>query len=132
MDLKRAVPSLTAALLAAESFAIWATFSLLPLWSARPRIREAWDTDIYWSAGMPLLLLSVAVAGFASKDAPWKLALWTAAGHSAGVAMVSPGGADFGLLPLALILVGAPAFGVFTGAAFAGRWLRRKMRPGAA
>jgi len=111
-------------LLAAEAFAIWAFFSAMLLLSGHARIREAWDTRSYWVIGVPLLVLSLAAAGYASKDEPWKLALWTVAGHFLGVLLVSKRGTDLGLLPLALVLIGLPAFGVFTLAAFIGRWLR--------
>jgi hypothetical protein len=111
-------------LLAIEAFAIWAFFSAMPLLSGHARIREAWDTSAYWVIGVPLLVLSLGAAGYASEDKPWKLALWTLAGHFLGVLLVSTRGTDFGLLPLALVLIGLPAFGVLTLAAFIGRWLR--------
>jgi hypothetical protein len=112
-------------ILAAEGFALWAFFSLLPLWSGGRGIREAWDTEFYWMFGVPLLLLSVAAAGFLSREPPWRLALWPIAGHALAMAIVSKPGTDLGLLPLAIVLIGLPAFALFVGAAALGRALRR-------
>jgi hypothetical protein len=111
-------------ILAAEGFALWAFFSTLPLLMGGRGIREAWDTGLYWSVGVPLLLVSVAAAGFLSREAPWKLALWPIAGHALAMAIVSKSGTDLGLLPLAIMLIGLPAFVLFFGAAVLGRRLR--------
>jgi hypothetical protein len=116
--------SLSGLLLATEAFAIWAFFTVMPLITGNGRIREAWDTHAYWVVGIPLLVLSLAVAGYASKDKPWKLALWTLAGNFLAVLLVSKRGTDFGLLPLVLVLIGVPAFGALTLAAYIARWLR--------
>jgi hypothetical protein len=118
------MPSFAGLFLAAAGFAVWAVFSTLPLFTSGRGIREAWDTESYWLIGVPLLLLSVAAAGFATKEAPWKLALWPIAGHFLAMLIVSKPGTDLGLLPVALIVIGLPAFGVFTGLASLGRRLR--------
>jgi hypothetical protein len=116
-------------LLAIEAFAIWVFFSVLPLMTGHAGIREAWDTDAYWSIGVPLLVLSVAAAGYASNSGAWKLALWTLAGHFLAMLLVPGHGGDLGLLPLALVLIGIPAFGALTLAAYVGLWLRRWLDP---
>jgi hypothetical protein len=116
--------SITGLLLAAASFAVWAVFSTLPLFTGGRGIREAWDTQSYWLVGVPLLLLSVTAAGFATKEAPWRLALWPIAGHFLAMLIVAKPGTDLGLIPVALIFIGLPAFGVFTGLAYFGRRLR--------
>jgi hypothetical protein len=117
--------SSAAALLAAEGFAVWAVFSTLPLLTGAPGIREAWDTNAYWSLGLPVLMLSVAAAGAFAPDSPWKLAAWAVAGHFLGVLLITKSGTGFGLLPLTLVFVGLPMFGVLAGFGWAGRGLRR-------
>jgi hypothetical protein len=126
MSLRNFIPSLAAAILAIESFTIWAVFSALPAVTGRPGIREAWDTAAYWRQGVPLLLASIAVAGFVSKDKPVALAGWTVAGHFLGIFLIAKPGSDFGLLPLTLAFIGPPAFGLLTGIA----WLAQRLRRG--
>jgi hypothetical protein len=70
-------------------------------------------------------VIAVAAAGYFTREALWKLALWPIAGHVLAMVLVRPAGADFGLLPLALILIGLPAFVVFIGLAYAGRIFTR-------
>ena len=119
----RNMASLSGALLAAEAFAVWTAFAL-PLFTGRATIREAWDTPAYWEFGVPVLLLSLVAAGYFSKEAPWKLALWTLAGHFLAMWLVNKPGTDLGLLPLTLVLIGAPAFGVLAVLAYVGRALK--------
>jgi hypothetical protein len=119
----RSLPS-SGLLLAIAAFAIWSLFSAMPLFSGQTHIREAWDTSAYWMVGIPLLVLAVAAAGYVGEDSPWKLALWTLAGHFLAMLVVSKPGTDLGLLPLALALIGLPAFGALMLVAYFGRWLR--------
>ena len=114
-----------AALLAVEGFAVWAVFSTLPLLTGAAGIREAWDTNAYWSLGLPVLMLSVAAAGAFAPNSPWKLAAWAVAGHFLGVLLIAKSGTSFALLPLTLVFVGLPLFGVLAGFGWAGRGLRR-------
>jgi hypothetical protein len=111
------------ALLAAEAFAIWTLFAL-PLFTGRKSIREAWDTSAYWEFGVPVVLLSLVAAGYLSKQAPWKLALWTLAGHFLAMGLVSKPGTDLGLLPLALLFFGLPAFGLLVVLGYVGRAIK--------
>jgi hypothetical protein len=119
------MPLISGLLLATSGFAVWAVFSALPLFMGGRGIREAWDTQLYWVIGVPLLLLAVTAAGYVTREAPWKLALWPIAGHFAGMLLVSPAGTDLGLLPVALIFIGLPAFAAFIGLAYFGRMLAR-------
>jgi len=125
MPVKPFFASSAAALLAAEGFAVWAVFSTLPLLTGAPGIREAWDTNAYWSLGLPVLMLSVAAAGALSAESPWRLAAGAVAGHFLGVLLIAKSGTGFGLLPLTLVFVGVPMFGIFAGFGWAGRGLRR-------
>ena len=99
----------------------------MPAVTGRPGIREAWDTNAYWTQGVPLLLAAVAAAGFIARDKPWALAAWTVIGHFVGLLTIRKTGSDFGLLPLALVFIGAPAFGLFTGVAWLASLLRRML-----
>ena len=121
------VPSAAAAL-AAEGFAIWALFSTLPLLAGSPAIREAFDTNVYWSLGLPVLMLSVAAAGAFSAESPWRLAAAAVAGHFLGMLAVHPAGNGFGLLPLTLAFIGLPLFGLLAGFGWAGRGVRHLVR----
>src|SRR5689334_5994030 len=52
--------------LALVGFAVWTAFSLWPV-TTQPgqpfRIREAWDTAMFWRVGVPLMLLAQAIGG---------------------------------------------------------------------
>lgn len=114
---------LPGALLAAEAFAIWTAFAL-PLFTGRAAIREAWDTPAYWEFGVPVLLLSLVAAGYFSKQAPWKLALWTLAGHFLAMWLVNKPGTGLGLLPLTLLFIGVPGFVVLAALGYVGRAIK--------
>lgn len=120
--------SSAAVLIAAEGFAVWALFSTLPLLAGGPAIREAWDTNAYWSLGLPVLMLSVAAAGALSAESPWRLAAAAVAGHFLGMLAVHPAGNSLGLLPLTLAFIGLPMFGLLAGFGWAGRGVRHLMR----
>ncbi len=78
MPAKPFFASSAAALLAVVGFAVWAVFSTLPLLTGAPGIREAWDTNAYWSLGLPVLMLSVAAAGVSarSRRGAWQPGRW--------------------------------------------------------
>jgi hypothetical protein len=114
-------------LLALASFAIWVLFAVLPMLFGGA-VREAWDTAPYWTVGVPLLLLSVALAGYASGAAPWKLALWAACGHIVAMMLTASDGASLGLLPLAIVVVGLPMFAALTAMAWLGRKIGMRTR----
>ena len=59
----------------------------------------------------------------------WKQPLWTVGGLFAGMLLVHKPGTDLGLLPLALIFVGAPSYAVLLGAAAIGRVLGKRTGP---
>jgi hypothetical protein len=85
------------------------------------RIREAWDTALFWRLGVPLMLLAQAVAAAVIGGKLRWQPLWMLAGLFAGVLLVHPAGGDFGLLPLAVILIGGPIYLVLLAVAAAGR-----------
>jgi hypothetical protein len=110
--------------LAVAGFALWAVFALLPALVEGGRVREAWDTELYWIAGVPQMLVALIAAGWLTQDALWKLALWPIAGHALGMVLIHQADTDLGLLPLAILFIGIPAFAVFMGAAGIGRGMR--------
>ena len=115
-------------MLALIGFAVWTLFSLWP-WlmnSHAPfRIREAWDTDLFWQAGVPVMMLAQ-LAGVVLSDGriSWQ-PFGMLCGFFAGVLLVHPPGGDLGMLPIAVILIGAPAYLALLAVAAVGRTFRR-------
>jgi hypothetical protein len=85
--------------------------------------REAWDSELYWTVGLPAAGLAAALMGFISTRADW---LWSAAiVPSQVMTMMVRSGELGGLWPLAVILssiLSAP----FVAFAFVGSRFRRK------
>jgi hypothetical protein len=117
------------ALAAIAGFAAWTMFSI-PWFTGRAGIHEAWDSPAYWNKAVPVLLLLIAAAGYVGRDVPWKLALSALAGHFLGMVLLKPPATDFGLLPLSMLLIGAPGLGILTLAAWLGGQLRELLRSG--
>ena len=117
-------------MLAFLSFAVWTVFSLWP-WlmnSHAPfRIREAWDTDLFWRVGVPVMLLAQLVDGMLSDGRISRQPLGLLGGLLAAVMLVRPAGSDFGMLPVAMILIGAPAYIGLLVAAAVGRTLGKHL-----
>jgi len=113
-------------MLAFLGFAVWTVFSLWP-WlmnSHAPfRIREAWDTDLFWRVGVPVMLLAQLVGGMLSDGRISRQPLGLLGGLLAAIMLVRPAGNDFGMLPVAMILIGAPAYVGLLAAAVVGRTL---------
>jgi hypothetical protein len=116
-------------MLAFLGFAVWTVFSLWP-WlmnSHAPfRIREAWDTALFWRVGVPVMLLAQLVGGMLSDGRISWQPFGMLGGFLAGIVLVRPAGGDFGMLPLAMILIGAPAYVVLLAAAAIGRTLGKQ------
>ena len=114
-------------MMALIGFAVWTLFSLWP-WlmnSHAPfRIREAWDTTLFWHAGIPLMLLAQFAGGALSEGRIYWQPFGMLCGFFAGVALVHPSGDGFGMLPFALIMIGAPGCLALLAVAAAGRMLR--------
>lgn len=117
--------------LACVAFLVWSLFSVLPWMTAQPgrafAIREAWDTDAFWMIGVPVLVLAQGIAGALSRGRLWHQPLWTLGGHFAGVLLVHESGAGFGMLPVALMFIGLPAYLALLLVAAAGRGLRKAL-----
>ena len=84
--------------------------------------REAWDSPIYWTVGLPAAALAALLIGFAARRPAW---LWTALIAPGQVLTMMLRSGEIGnLWPLALVLssiLSAP----FVAAAFIGSRLRR-------
>ena len=125
--------SLIGPALALLAFSVWAFFSVWPGYmrtSGAFRIREAWDTGAFWLYGAPLMVCAQVLAGAFTRGELWKQPLWTIGGLFAGMLLVRKSGTDFGLLPLALIFVGAPSYAVLLVAAAIGRAVGKRMGRG--
>jgi hypothetical protein len=119
-----AIRFLPGLLLALLGFAVWTAFSVLPglMQSSAPfRIREAWDTALFWRLGVPLMLLAQAAGGAVAGGRIFWQPLWMLGGLFAGVVAAHPSGSDFGMLPLAVILIGMPCYLGLLAAAAVGR-----------
>jgi hypothetical protein len=117
---------LASLLLVLIGFSAWSLFSLWPwlMHSNEPfRIREAWDTPLFWRVGVPVMLLAQAAGGVLTDGKAYWQPLWTLGGFFAGLLLVHPGGSDFGLFPLTLILIGIPGYLVLLAATAIGRAL---------
>jgi len=88
--------------------------------------REAWDSDLYWSLGMPVVGLCAALFGFLSPQRPWRWGMAPLAAQTV-VAFVRDPTAN--LLPLGLIvfavLGGLCSIPAYIGAAMGRRLVRR-------
>lgn len=89
----------------AGGICVWVGFSLAG------GVREAWDTAAWWSLGLPSLAIVSGFAGYLSPVRVWRWPLFITGGQLLAiiaVAATGPNGADFGLLPLALVFVMLP------------------------
>lgn len=110
--------------LALVGFAVWTAFSLWPV-ATQPgqpfRIREAWDTAMFWRVGVPLMLLAQAIGGAVLGSGLRWQPLWMIGGLFAGVLLVHRSGVDLGMFPLTVILIGGPSYLVLLVVAAIGR-----------
>jgi hypothetical protein len=89
------------------------------------RIREAWDTPLYWAAALPLLAIVLASCGYFGTAARWRLALWALVGHIVGMVWIHPEGTSLMLLPLTAAFFALFLFPLLWVAALAGGGLAR-------
>ena len=119
-------------LLALLGFAVWTLFSLWP-WlmnsDAPLRIREAWDIPLFWQVGVPVMLLAQLVGGMLSDGRISWQPLGMLGGLLAGIVLLRPSGSDGGMLSLAMILIGVPAYVGLLAAAAVGRTIGKHLGP---
>jgi hypothetical protein len=113
--------SLVRVALFVAGFAVWAVFSIAHTPDGHFATREAWDRAPYWQFGVPLLLVAQAMAAAASREGLSRLPLFTIAGHFLAILAMRRADSDLGLLPLALMFLGVPAYGALYAVAFAAR-----------
>ena len=107
-------------LMFAAGFLLWAITSIFPILD---RIREGWDGLGYWQIGVPIVLVMQLGAALVSRERPSLSPLWVLAGHALAMMLIHRAGADLGLVPLALVFIGLPAYAVLFMTALMGRKL---------
>jgi len=122
---RRWPPVLVSLFLLALGFMVWTLFSLLPALGHAPpsRIREAWDTSLFWYAGVTVVLIAQFLGGVVMGGGLFRQPIWSLAGLFIGIIAVHPAGGGYDQLPLALILFGVPGYMALLAAAAAGRKL---------
>jgi hypothetical protein len=94
-EIRRIRPSPVAmgVLLAATGLVVWTGLSVIGGIGAADgfRVREAWDTSLYFYLGVPVMAVSVAVAAFLRPTRSWRWPLWLVGGHQVGVLVVGLG-----------------------------------------
>ena len=110
--------------MAVAGFALWTAFAVAPLFVGG-RIREPWDTGAYWILGLPALMVAQVMVAALTTMAPWRLAIWGAAGHFLAAVLVVRGGTSLGLWPLTLVVLGLPLFGALAIAGLVGQAIGR-------
>ena len=99
---------------AASGLALWGVSALIA------NETEPWDSPLFWQAFYPLAILMAGVLGFAFPARPWR---WAVTFMIMQLPVMLVGGADFGLLPLGLVmllLLSLPAIGLASAAG----WVR--------
>ena len=115
---------LSGLMLAFIGFAVWTLFSLWPWLTSSDapfRVREAWDIPLFWQVGVPVMLLAQFVGGMLMEGRLSLQPLGMLGGLCAGIMLVRPVVGDPGMLPLAAILMGVPAYVGLLAAAALGR-----------
>lgn len=95
--------------------------SLEVLITAASGRREAWDSRLYWIAGVPVAMLASLAIGFLARAGDW---VWTVLVVPAQLTAMAVRSRDLSLLPLGIVL-GAILSLPFLTAAFVGQKLRR-------
>ena len=117
---------LSRGILTIAGFMLWTSTSAFPL--AAP-IREGWDRPVYWQVGVPLVLAAQLLVAMRSSERVVIQPLWVMLGHVVAMVFIHPAGTGFGLLPLAIILMGMPLYAALLLAACIGRMVRRLTAP---
>lgn len=91
------------------------------------RIREAWDTPLYWTCALPVLVAVIVACGYFGSTARWRLAFWALVGHIVGMLWVLPAGTSLMLLPITALFFACFLFPLLWLAGLAGGGLARIM-----
>ncbi len=125
--MQRQLETFYSTILACAGFAVWTLFSLLPA-IAGYGIREGWDTPLYWVVGLPLLLVLHGIVGAVTDGLAWRFPLWTIGGHTLAMVLIGKSGADLGMLPIALVMVGLPMYALLYITTLTGRIIARLIK----
>ena len=87
--------------------------------------REAWDSEIYWTAGYPILAAFAAVCGWLVPGRAWRWPLLAMLVQPVVMLVQDPAGGS--MLPLGLILFGVLSLPLIP-AAYLGAFVRRGLR----
>jgi len=114
-------------------FAVWAVLSLAAgrVYDGAFMVREAWDTPVYFTVGLPVLLAGAGIAGWLRPERVWRWALLVVAGQAVAMALIHPAGSGLGLVPVAIVFIGLPLALVLTIAAIVGALISRRGWDGA-
>jgi hypothetical protein len=105
------------AMLFTAGFLLWGMSALIP---HSDRIREGWDNPAYWNIGMPLMLVLQVAAAIVAHERYWRAPLWMLSGHALAIVLIHPLGNGLALLPLAIMIIGLPAYAFLFAAAVVG------------
>ena len=105
------------AMLFTAGFLLWGMSALIP---HSDRIREGWDNPAYWNIGMPLMLVLQVAATTVARERLWRAPLWMLSGHALAIVLIHPLGNGLALLPLAIMIIGLPAYAFLFGASVVG------------
>ncbi len=84
-------------------------------------VREAWDSPLYFSVGMPVLFVATALLGAIEPTAPWRWGVVVVVPQAIIGAIQAP---SLNLWPLSLVFLGILC-GMFSLSSYAGAWLSR-------
>ena len=92
--------------------------------------REAWDSSLYWTVGMPAAIVAAALLAWFEPRKPWRWAVYTYLGQFVAMIVLAHGG---GLWPLGLAAMLVLSLPAVAAAAIVGRIRNRKLAapPGA-
>lgn len=71
-------------------------------------MREAWDSDAYFTIGLAVMAIGAATAGVVAPSGVWRWPIWIVAGHGLAMALIHPPVTSLGLLPLTVVFAGLP------------------------
>jgi hypothetical protein len=101
-------PAFCVSVLAGFGLVLWIGLSVWAGFAGQEtafRLREAWDAPAYFYVGLPLMVVTVAVAGFMRPERAWRWPVSLVAGHQVGLLLVGLGmQSELSLLILTLLL----------------------------
>ena len=84
---------------------------------------EPWDSELYWTAGYPLALMTAGIVGAAY---PWRTWGWALGLMFAQIRVMVAGGSGLGMLPFGMVFLAILALPLMIAARL-GAWLRSRL-----